>query len=149
MTAQAARAPGTSRAAPRAVPQPRPTLSVVRGLNQVRSNLPFLGLVVLLLLGALALALVLNAMMARTAGELQRARESASEVREASMVLQTKLDQRSSSVELSTRAQKMGMVPAGIPGVVDLKASSVTAGKPAAVPQPAAVGPAEATKQVP
>ncbi|SPT53925.1 Uncharacterised protein [Actinomyces bovis] len=138
MTAQAARARSASRAMPRLAPQPRPNLSVVRGLNQVRFKLPILGMVVALLLSTLILILVLTALMARTAGELQRTRELVSEVREASVVLQSQLDQRSSSAELSTRAQKLGMVPAGAPGVVNLRDGSLAAGKPAAVPTPAA-----------
>lgn len=139
MTAQAARvlrprSAGTA-SAQRPAAQARPTLSVVHALTPSRSTLPFLGLVISLLLTALGVALLLNALMARTAGDLHRTREAAAEAREASVVLQAQLDQRSSSAALSDRARSLGMVPADMPGLVDLGSGSVTGGRPAQAPK--------------
>lgn len=147
MTAQAARAlrPRGAGAgcAQRPATQTRPVLSVVHAWSPSRSTLPFLGLVISLLLAALGVALLLNAFMASTAGNLQRTREAASEARESAVVLQSQLDQRRSSAALAERARSLGMVPAETPGLVDLGSGSVTAGKPAPSPTAAAPQPAE------
>lgn len=141
MSAQAVHAPRTRRAAkPLPSTSSRPQLSVVRALNPARSTLPMVVVVLVVLAGALIANLVIMGHTTHVAGEVQRTRDELSQTREAIVVDQKALYERSASTALVSKAASLGMVPGLAPGVVDLRGSTVTKGKPA--PAPSAPAPA-------
>ncbi|WP_235954423.1 hypothetical protein [Actinomyces faecalis] len=109
----------------------RPALYVVRGIAPARSTVPFLMVVVLILAGALAASMLLNASMATTAFRMQSAQAELNVVNDHIDTVRSQVQDASAADHLTQRATELGMVPAAAPGVVDLTSSSLSAGQAA------------------
>ncbi|WP_243856679.1 MULTISPECIES: hypothetical protein [Actinomyces] len=107
---------------------PRPTLYVVRGIAPARASLPFLLVVVLILLGALASSMILNATMADTAFRMHEAQIRLNILNDHIDTVRSQVQDVSAADSLAQRATALGMVPAGAPGVVDLTTGTVSGG---------------------
>nr|WP_300337715.1 hypothetical protein [Actinomyces sp.] len=116
---------------PEATPQERPALYVVRGIAPARSTVPFIMVVVLILAGALAASMLLNASMAATAFRMQSAQVELNVVNDHIDTVRSQVQDASAADHLTQRATELGMVPAGAPGVVDLGSSQLSAGQAA------------------
>lgn len=121
----------TRPAAPARQSDKRPTLEVVRSIAPARATLPFLLLVVTILAAALVTSMVLNARMAQTAFEMQTMREKLNVINDHIDTVSTQVEDQAAPDHLAQRATELGMVPAGVPGVVDLGAGQVVGGAPA------------------
>ena len=109
----------------------RPSLHVVRGQAPARATLPLLLFVVLILVGALVSSMVLNAAMANTAFEMQQAQIRLNVLNDHIDTVRNQVEQVSSADALALRAAELGMVPASVPGVIDLTDSSLSGGRAA------------------
>ena len=123
---------GEPRRAERSEATARPRLSVVQGLAASRSTLPFLLGVVFILVAVLVSSMALNAAMADTAYRMQAAQVQLGVANDHVATLADQVQKASSPSSLTQAAQRLGMVPSGAPGVVDLTTSIVSGGTPAA-----------------
>lgn len=124
----------------------RPALYIVPGQAPARTRLPFILLIVGILVTALCGTVLLNARMAHTAFEMQKAQVERNVVTDHISSVSTELQAVSSSASLTQRATELGMVPASSAGVVDLNARTLTEGKAAtAAPAPVTPVPASTT----
>jgi hypothetical protein avisC_00397 len=105
---------------------------VVQGLAASRSTLPFLLGVVFILVAVLVSSMALNAAMADTAYRMQAAQVQLGVANDHVATLADQVQKASSPSSLTQAAQRLGMVPSGAPGVVDLTTSTVSGGTPAA-----------------
>ncbi|WP_159626491.1 hypothetical protein [Actinomyces sp. zg296] len=133
----------------REAPLPQRQLRVVRGIAPGRSAIPFMLLIAAILIGALAITMVLNAKMAATAYELQKASTELDVVQDHLETVRGQVNDAAAPDALAKRAAELGMVPAAAPGVVDLRNGTVTGGSAAGAPgaggAPSAGGPAAGT----
>ncbi|CAM2730972.1 hypothetical protein ACSL103130_00050 [Actinomyces slackii] len=126
------RAQGASPAsAGRAQDSARPALRVIRSAAPSRSTLPFLAIIILILSGALVASMLLNAQMADTAYQMKDKQIELNVMNDHVETLRTQVQEASAPDSLASRAEELGMVPAGAPGVVDLESSSLSGGAPA------------------
>ena len=109
----------------------RPSLHVVRGQAPARATLPFLLLVVLILAGALVASMVLNARMAETAFRMQGTQAELNVVNDHIDTVRSQVEDAAAPDHLARRAGELGMVPASVPGVIDLTDSSLSGGRAA------------------
>ena len=106
-------------------------LRVVRGIAPGRSTIPFVLLIAAILVGALATTMVLNAKMAATAYDLQKASAELDVVQDRVETVRGQVNDAAAPDALAKRASELGMVPAAAPGVVDLRSGTVTGGSAA------------------
>ncbi|WP_067782920.1 hypothetical protein [Actinomyces vulturis] len=140
-------APGRSRAhaparRPSVAPVTKPNLTVVRAVAPGKRALPVYALMVVMMLVALVVPMVLNAKMAETAYNMHQAQIELAELQDHNETLRTQVQRASTPEALRSRAAALGMVPAGIPGVVDISRRQVDGGEAAAgtpLPPPPAV----------
>lgn len=118
----------------REAPLPQRQLRVVRGIAPGRSTIPFVLLIATILIGALATTMVLNAKMATTAYELQKASTELDVVEDHVETVRGQVNDAAAPDALADRAVELGMVPAAAPGVVDLRSGTVTGGSAAGAP---------------
>ena len=114
---------------PETAPQERPALYVVRGFAPARSTVPFIMVIVLILAGALAASMLLNASMAATAFRMQSTEVELNVVNDHIVTVRSQVEDASAASSLTKRAAELGMVPAAAPGVIDLGASHLSAGQ--------------------
>ena len=107
---------------------------MVRSVVPRRSTVPFILLVSMILVGALAASMLLNAHMAGIAFKMKAAQVELNVINDHIDTVRSQVEQASSSEALAERASQLGMVPAGSPGVVDLSSAAVTGGAPAESP---------------
>ncbi|ARD41894.1 hypothetical protein [Actinomyces gaoshouyii] len=124
-------------------------LHVVRGIAPGRSTIPFVLLIAAILVGALATTMVLNAKMAATAYDLQKASAELDVVQDHVETVRGQVNAAAAPDALAKRAAELGMVPAAAPGVVDLRGGTVTGGSAAGAPGASGAGGADGAASAP
>ncbi|WP_366181417.1 hypothetical protein ABXS69_04930 [Actinomyces timonensis] len=127
----------------REAPLPQRQLRVVRGIAPGRSVIPFALLIVTILISALVTTMVLNAKMAATAYDLQKASTELDVIQDHVETVRGQVNDAAAPDALAKRAAELGMVPAPAPGVVDLRSGTVTGGSAAGTPGASVAGGAD------
>ncbi len=109
----------------------RPELRVVGGRIPLRSTVPIVVLVLVVLLVSIIVPMVLNTQMAETSFAIREQQLQLNELEAESWSLQSELQQVSSPVALEKAARTHGMVPAGSLGFISLDAGTVGGGEAA------------------
>ncbi|MGC5616123.1 hypothetical protein [Georgenia sp. Z1491] len=124
------RTPRRRAAAPSQVPAARRStrLTVVPSPVPARSRAPFVAVLALILLGALATVLVLNIRMAEAAYALHDRQMDLALVEESVAALQIELDAAGSPAALDERAQELGMTRPGTTYFIELGTGEITGG---------------------
>ena len=86
---------------------------------------------VLILAGALVASMVLNAQMTETAFRMQGTQAELNIVNDHIDTVRSQVEDAAAPDHLARRAGELGMVPAGVPGVIDLTDSSLSGGRAA------------------
>ena len=119
----------------------RPRLRVVSGASRATSSsLPFLALVIMVLAGALVASMLLNAKMADTAYRMKEKQVELNVAEDHVETLRTQVQEASAPDALAARAKELGMVPAAVPGVIDVENGRLTEGAPAQAPKTGQTG---------
>ncbi len=128
--------PTAHSAAPRRAPAPRetteapsrnPAISVHAAPEHSRSLVPFVGMCVSIVLGALIAVLLLNTTMAKGAYETRDLRNELAYLQDQRSELLASLEEHASPQSLSQAAHDLGMVPAHRVGFVTISSGAVVA----------------------
>ncbi len=115
-------APRPSRAAR---PSPRPQLAVVQAPSASRSLLPFAILCIGIVLASFAAVLIINTAMTAGASERRELRLELAALEEQRAELVTGMEFNSTPTSLAAAAERLGMVPAGTPGFIELSTGTI------------------------
>lgn len=115
-------APRPSRAAR---PSPRPQLAVVQAPSASRSLLPFAALCIGIVLASFAAVLIINTAMTAGASERRDLRLELDALHERRAELVTGMEFNSTPTSLAAAAERLGMVPAGTPGFIELATGTI------------------------
>lgn len=89
---------------------------------------PFVAVAALLLIAAVVVPVVLNTQMAQRAYDIREQQLILNELERQQATLEQEILEVSSTQSLQEKAEEMGLVPAGVPGVISLEDSTVTGG---------------------
>ncbi len=89
---------------------------------------PFVTVAALLLIAAVVVPVVLNTQMAQRAYDIREQQLILNELERQQATLEQEILEVSSTQSLQEKAEGMGLVPAGVPGVISLEDSTVTGG---------------------
>ena len=89
---------------------------------------PFVTVAALLLIAAVVVPVVLNTQMAQRAYDIREQQLILNELERQQATLEQEILEVSSTQSLQEKAEEMGLVPAGVPGVISLEDSTVTGG---------------------
>ena len=89
---------------------------------------PFVTVAALLLIAAVVVPVVLNTQMAQRAYDIREQQLILNELERQQATLEQEILEVSSTQSLQEKAEEMGLVPAGVPGVISLEDSTVIGG---------------------
>lgn len=105
-----------------------PPLKVVRPPHKQRAKVPFFAVCLLILVGAMLGALILNTLMAQAAYDMQSTQVELARTLQTNQELATQVDHLSAPERLAEKAHSLGMVPGESVTYIDLENSTLIGG---------------------
>lgn len=102
-----------------------PRLRVVRPPHKKRARVPFVVVCLVVLVGSMLGALILNTLMAQAAYEMHSTQVELARTLQTNQELSTKVDQLSAPERLARKAESLGMVPGESVTYIDLDSATL------------------------